>query len=201
MKSGIYSILINNKRYIGSSINMSKRTKYHLSRLKNNKHFNKHLQNAYNLYLGVLVIEILEYCDDTKLMEREKYYIDFHSVLNNKHGYNAAPNPFQGSRGVKWNKDSKEMLSDTLKLQYKNGDRKISMLSHTDEAKVRISEKLMGHDVVNRRSILCHQNNTLYSSLHAAAKALNMCVSSICDVLKKRRNSCKGYTFEYKEVT
>jgi hypothetical protein len=44
MKSGIYSILINNKRYIGSSVDVTKRTKCHLSRLKNNKHMNRFIR-------------------------------------------------------------------------------------------------------------------------------------------------------------
>ena len=50
--SGIYEItnLINNKIYIGSSINIKKRWKDHILLLKNQKHINVHLLNAWNKY-------------------------------------------------------------------------------------------------------------------------------------------------------
>lgn len=44
--SGIYQIYnpINNKRYIGSSINVERRLKEHLRNLEKNRHCNDHLQ-------------------------------------------------------------------------------------------------------------------------------------------------------------
>lgn len=50
--SGVYQIYnpINNKRYIGSSINVERRLKEHLRNLKKNTHCNVHLQSAYNKY-------------------------------------------------------------------------------------------------------------------------------------------------------
>lgn len=199
MKSGIYSILINNKRYIGSSVDVNKRTKYHLSRLKNNKHYNKHLQSAYNLYSNSLVVEILEDCDNNELLIKEKHYIDLYNTLNNAFGYNAAPNPFQGSRGLKWSQESKDKLSNSLKNDYNSGKRIKLNFNHTDEVKNRISTNLIGNKCAKRRLILCHQNNKTYESLHSAARALNMSPSSVCDVLKGRKNSCKGYSFKYVE--
>lgn len=198
MKSGIYSISINNKRYIGSSIDTNKRTKYHLSRLKNNKHYNKHLQSAYNLHQNNLVVEILEDCDINELLIKEKHYIDLYNTLDNKFGYNAAPNPFQGSRGLKWRQESKDKLSNSLINDYKSGKRIKLVFNHTKEAKDNISNNLIGNKCAKRCLVLCHQNNTTYESLHSAARALNISTSSICDVLKGRRNSCKGYSFEYK---
>lgn len=52
MNSGIYQIVnkVNNKRYIGSSINIKQRWSAHKSELRNNKHSNKHLQAAWNYY-------------------------------------------------------------------------------------------------------------------------------------------------------
>lgn len=54
--SGIYQIYnpINNKRYIGSSINVERRLKEHLRNLEKNRHCNDHLQSAYNKYKDVL---------------------------------------------------------------------------------------------------------------------------------------------------
>lgn len=63
--SGIYQIYnpINNKRYIGSSINVERRLKEHLRNLEKNRHCNDHLQSAYNKYKDVLQFQFLEECE------------------------------------------------------------------------------------------------------------------------------------------
>jgi group I intron endonuclease len=75
MNSGIYKITINNKIYIGSAINFKSRRRQHLHYLKNNKHQNKHLQRLFNKY-GDIVIEKIESCKPSILIEREQFYID-----------------------------------------------------------------------------------------------------------------------------
>ena len=77
--SGIYRIQskVNNKIYIGSSINFKSRKYSHFKSLKNKKHTNKHLQNHVNKYgIDDFQFSILEYCPKDKLIEREQYYID-----------------------------------------------------------------------------------------------------------------------------
>lgn len=90
-KSGIYKIrnLINNKIYIGSSINVSVRISQHKLQLKNKKHHNKYLQSSVNKY-GIENFEysILEYCNENELLEREEYYINYYNSNNNNFGYN-----------------------------------------------------------------------------------------------------------------
>ena len=68
--SGIYSITSrkNGKRYIGSSIGIDRRWRDHLHDLKNNKHFNSHLQNHYNKYgEDDLIFTIVEVINRDKL--------------------------------------------------------------------------------------------------------------------------------------
>ena len=50
--AGVYALvnLLNGHKYVGSSKNCSKRHKEHVAALKNGKHFNKHLQAAFNKY-------------------------------------------------------------------------------------------------------------------------------------------------------
>ena len=80
-KSGIYILSINNKKYIGSSIDLNDRILTHLSLLKRNKHHSNYLQNLYNKY-NTLDFDILEIVEETNnLLEREKYYIN---ILNPK---------------------------------------------------------------------------------------------------------------------
>lgn len=95
-KKGIYRIIntVTNKSYIGSTFKSFKtRWKQHLSKLDNNKHHSKELQNSYNKYgTDSFVCEILEIIEDKSiLLDRESFYINkFDSVEN---GYNENPNP------------------------------------------------------------------------------------------------------------
>jgi len=77
-KAGIYSITINHKLYIGSSIDIQRRLNQHISDLKCNRHCNIILQNAYNKYREFeenILEEIIE-CNGKELHNREKYYIE-----------------------------------------------------------------------------------------------------------------------------
>ncbi len=83
---GIYKITnrINNKIYIGQSINCEKRFNEH----KSSEH-NKHLKRAYDKYgLENFSFEVLEETEESLLNERETYYIEFFNSINPKIGYN-----------------------------------------------------------------------------------------------------------------
>jgi hypothetical protein len=76
-KVGVYIIFINNKSYIGSSINIKYRINQHLNALKNNKHYNIYMQNVYNKYtLTKLDYKILEECLPEERLIKEKYWIE-----------------------------------------------------------------------------------------------------------------------------
>lgn len=88
---GIYKItnLANGKFYIGSSVKCNDRRKTHFSKLKNNRHYNSHLQSAYNKYGGeYFVFDIMiEFPVNTslKLIEQiENLYIIFFKPAYNK---------------------------------------------------------------------------------------------------------------------
>lgn len=74
---GIYKIIINNKVYIGSSFNIQRRLIQHKSDLKNNRHDNQHLQNAYNKHKKITteIVETFLSISDEKLRQLEREYI------------------------------------------------------------------------------------------------------------------------------
>lgn len=79
-KSGIYVISnsINNKIYIGSAYNLHKRKLQHFNTLRNNKHKNSKLQNAYNKYgESNFEFDVLEFVDVDKLLDCEQKWMDF----------------------------------------------------------------------------------------------------------------------------
>lgn len=83
--SGVYRIEINNKSYIGSTVNIHQRWKQHKTNLNCNRHDNQYLQNAYNKY-GNAKFEILENmpnATDIELRNRENYYMKlYHAEYN-----------------------------------------------------------------------------------------------------------------------
>lgn len=83
---GIYYIkcILNKKVYIGSSVNIKKRLEKHMSFLKHNKHFNQHLQNAFNKYgKEWFKIGIIDLCEKEELIEKEQFYMNKNTNLFN----------------------------------------------------------------------------------------------------------------------
>jgi group I intron endonuclease len=106
---GIYQIrnLINGHLYIGQSINLSGRKSVHFSKLRNNKHYNIHLQNAFNLYgKDNFVFEILLFCEKTELTYYEQKLVDLWNPI-----YNIRLECVDSPKGSKHTKEVKEKIS------------------------------------------------------------------------------------------
>lgn len=89
--SGIYKILclINNKSYIGQSINIQKRFNSHKYDLNRGKHRIKQLQDDWNKYGPEnFVFEILEECTRKDLGKLEQRYIRSLNTTDPNCGYN-----------------------------------------------------------------------------------------------------------------
>lgn len=118
MKTGIYKItnLINNKVYIGSSaLDYKARFRQHRYLLKNNKHFNTHLQAAYNKYGEEnFKFSIVEYCDVDVLYEKENYYIKEYKSTDITFGYNKGF-AIIGTLGYKMSPEAKSKMSAAKK--------------------------------------------------------------------------------------
>lgn len=135
MKIGIYKIINikNNKFYIGSSKNLEKRWKIHLSNLKRNKHVNCILQRAWNKYgEDSFIFQIVEDCSVEKLFEREQYYID-----ELKPKYNIGLNAFGGDNLTN-NPNRKNIIENIVIGLYKRYQ------NMSDEEKLKRSENLKG---------------------------------------------------------
>lgn len=101
-QSGIYKIIcINNKFYIGSSVNIGGRLKDHVRLLKRNKHQNKYLQNSWNKYGEKnFRFEIIENIyDANQLLIREKWWIHNTNCYNIKIGFNISKDPCSPGSG------------------------------------------------------------------------------------------------------
>lgn len=110
MTTGIYYIKnnINQKYYIGQSVNVDKRQQKHFSELRHNKHRNAHLQNAFNKYgESAFEFKLIKACKPQYLNRFEKMYIRAYDTYNN--GYNLTiggeePPSLQGKNNPFYNK-------------------------------------------------------------------------------------------------
>ncbi len=96
-EQGIYQIknLANGKVYVGSTLNFKSRKAVHFSRLKNGKHENPFLQNAFHKYgEDNFVFEVLDVTfglDSRGLQELEQQYLDLLLPFDCSVGYNINP--------------------------------------------------------------------------------------------------------------
>jgi group I intron endonuclease len=79
----------NNKKYVGSSVNVDSRLTQHLWLLRNKKHDNVYLQNSFIKFgENNFIFKKIELCDIENLVERENFYIKKYKSLCNQNGYN-----------------------------------------------------------------------------------------------------------------
>jgi len=91
---GIYKITnkINNKIYIGSSKDITKRWQYHINDLMYNRHHSYKLQKDFNEFgLNAFVFEIIQIVEDkNKLLDIEQDFMDKTQCWLNEIGYNVS---------------------------------------------------------------------------------------------------------------
>jgi group I intron endonuclease len=131
---GIYEIinLVNNKKYIGQSVDIRTRLNNHKSSLKNNKHHNRHLQAAYNKYgadnfrFNILESDVSINSLDTL----ERYYIYIFKATNIECGYNIENG---GHEGKKLSEEHKRKIS-TANRRLSDLERLINIEKRKDKA-------------------------------------------------------------------
>jgi group I intron endonuclease len=107
LNSGIYLIKnnINNKVYVGSSVNIKNRWSVHRSLLTNNKHDSIKLQNSWNKYGSEnFTFEILEFCDENIRQVEEQWISYFDSFYK---GYNMVEYTVTPSLGKSPNQETR----------------------------------------------------------------------------------------------
>jgi len=135
--TGIYKILnnFNNKFYIGSAISIYNRFTQHKRLLRNNSHFNLHLQSSWNKYKeDSFSFIILEECLEGLLCQREEFWINHLKANNTKFGYNKRID-CTTNLGIKASKETKEKLRISH-LGYKRSQEVIEKIKQSRYKKI-----------------------------------------------------------------
>lgn len=142
-KSGIYKItnLINDKIYIGRSVNLKSRKSKHKTSITNtiiSKAIQKYGHDNFKF-------EVIEYCDCDILVEREQYYMDlFHPYDEN--GYNLLKDSsYGGWNGMKHSNETKKKMSKIKKGIYEPWNKgKKGVQEFSDKTRKLMSENSKG---------------------------------------------------------
>lgn len=173
-KSGIYMCTCsgNNKSYIGQAKDVKDRKCEHLSELRGGHHFNQYLQRSYDKYKeDSFIWEVLEYCNEDELDNKEIYWIAYYDTYKN--GFNANEGG-GGNRGYKRTEETRKKSSESLKKAW----------AISDSRRKEFSERMTGdkNPMYGKTSALnpaygedhSGENNGMYGRHHTEeAKELN----------------------------
>ena len=222
---GIYAIIINDKYYIGQSVNIKHRWQQHRKELKLGTHENKHLQSAYNKY-GNPKFEVLLECEKEKLNEYEQYYIHELMTYDKEIGYNKSyggetcliteafkeehcisilqfdkygefvAEYYSFNEAVRKNKSSYDVIRDGIKER-----RKVKGFYFIEKKEYEKNSNLA--ELFNWKPIMQFdlQGNLIaeYFNIDKALKETNINKVSLKAVLNGNRQSANGYIWRYKE--
>lgn len=196
LKSGIYKItnIINDKFYIGSAVNVDKRRNQHLHDLRKGKHPNTHLQRSFDKH-GELSfrIEILEHCQAKYLIEKEQYYID-----TLKPHYNICQ-VAGNSTGRKASDETKLKISIGRKGKKHTVEAKLKMSLKTKGRVISIQQRINIAATLSKPVLKLDKIGNVLEEFNSVTEAITKSgIANICKVLKGKRKTAGGFTWEYK---
>lgn len=217
--SGIYKIhnLINNKLYIGQSVNIRQRWMTHKQCLRNRKHENTYLQQSWDKYgEDAFEFKVLEYCSIDQLDERECYYINLFHTTERDYGYNLKSGGQNG--GSKWTTELRQKhsekfmghdVSDITRERIKINHADVSGANNpmygkrrSDAVKAAVSKANTGRESARkcRIPVFCVELNKIWVDAAAAAKELGLKSDTILKVCREERKTHGGYHWEFAQI-
>lgn len=214
---GIYKIenKINHKVYVGQSIHIESRWKTHQKELRENKHGNSKLQNAYNKYGDVFEYTVLAECSKEELNNLEQFYIKKFNSKND--GYNETiggdglseptiavrkkiSDKLKGSNNGMYNVHLIGELNgmygkhhtEESKQKMSDAAKSRKHYLHSEETKQKISES---HKKIqsrgnnnNAKKVICVNTNEVFNCIKDAAEQYSIAASKITKCCLKKTN-------------
>ena len=209
----IYTITnkTDNKTYVGQTVqDVELRWKDHLKRGSNCRY----LKSAINKY-GVdnFVFKLVCITFDDQLDDMEIKYIEKYNCLV-PNGYNLR----RGGNSGRHHAETKQKISDTLKIRYQNGlihPRNQLGIPHSEITKKKISESLKGRKIsqesINKRIISRRINKIIqfdiegnrlnsFDSCKEAGEYIGISLNSINLCCIGKAKTAKGYVWKYEPI-
>jgi len=195
-KSGIYSItnILNNKVYYGSSVNCVRRWSEHKTALIHDKHYNIHLQRAWNKYgKSNFRFDVVENVSADQLQIVEQQYLDFTNTFS-MWTYNISKSVAHTNRGIKFSDESRRKMSIASKKRKPSDETKLKMsLSHKGK-----NTWTAGNPANNRDKTIYTFRNTLTNEVFCGIrvdfqKKYNLSQGTLGAVLCGKRLSHKNW--------
>lgn len=210
---GIYSIIntVNNKIYIGSSINITRRLKEHKGLLKKGKHHSEHLQRAFDKY-GVesFKTKILKVVDNAEeLFTEEIAFILKYRSNESLYGYNmSTPNT---TKGIGTHSEGSKEKMRRMRYKSHNGttegyeEFRVKRMEYLGRIKKRTrkhkgSKKIV---VLNMDESFLREYDSIIEcarDMQLDAKNISECSAQLYAKNNKRRLSHGGYRFLKKDI-
>ncbi len=211
--AGVYEIrnTLNNKVYIGSSINLEKRLAEHQSKLARGKHCSTHLQAAWDKYGSCnFSFKKLLVCADKDILFYEQRLIDGYEAMNPVSGYNKRI-VAQSNAGMKHSEETRRKVSAGMKGRIVSTEtrEKISSANlgrkNTDLSRLRMSEARKGVrlsvDQIESRSKLTIDKVAEIRSLCLETNATHLQLSTMFGVSRESIGEIlRGETWAYPEA-
>ena len=219
---GIYMFTnkINNKKYIGQSINIERRYYQHSINSLNEKclEYSSYFYKAIRKYgFSSFSFEILEECEQEQLDEHEIYWIKYYNTNNSEFGYNltAGGNAMPDKSKKIYQYDLNKNFIASFKNAYEAA--KIlgegfyqssiqSCASHSNHTKTvngyiftYEGDDFSWHDIKQEKEVIRISKDgtkTYFHSRHEAARQSGTYPSNIAKVLKGERKTAGGYRWE-----
>lgn len=152
---GIYLLEINDKKYIGQSIDIKERIRHHNLKCINETVVDKAI-NKYGKVKDVIILEEIDKTDKELMNQREQYWIECYQTLTTQNGYNVS---IGGQTGNKEGNLRKLFDNNTVKEI-------INLIKNTDIRFTELSKKYNCHinviQSINQGKGCYHLNNLNY---------------------------------------
>ena len=160
-KGGIYFILsmVDNKRYIGRSVDIHRRLNEHKSALIAQRHDNKHLQNAWNKYgASNFVFVPFLFCDTETSIIEEQRQLDFYNGQEGRLLFNiskssmAGPSEIEHRRAISEGNRKRAPITEETRAKLKAA-RARKVFSEEERAKISAASKGRTHSEETRKKL------------------------------------------------
>lgn len=159
-KGGIYFIisLVDNKKYVGRSVDIKRRLREHRSSLIAQRHRNKHLQNAWNKYgASNFVFAPYLYCsEDAAIVEEQKQldtlFMAPDGTFNISKDASLAPSKVEHRRAISEGNRKRAPITEETRAKLKAA-RARKVFSEEERAKISAASKGRTHSEETRKKL------------------------------------------------